>query len=111
MAQESVIVITEDDLEPKGQVIHIGMEDLIDDAAIVITAEDIVEDLMRQFITFVSAGLPDVFLRSHPELLENGNRQQIKRNIDQVPDQALKKHLASRLQAIAEFGTAQERHA
>lgn len=130
MAKESVIVISEDDLEPEDEpIVTIGPEDLDEDptttigpedlmdAAIVITAEDIVEgdmralfrtSLMRQFIAFVSAGLPDVFLRSRPGLLRDSSRRQIKAAVDKVPDQALRKHLASRLGAIERFYTTRE---
>lgn len=131
MAKESVIVISEDDLEPEDEpivtigpedldedpTITIGPEDLMEGAAVVITTEDIVEGdmralfrtpLMRPFIAFVSAGLPDVFLRSHPELLRDSNRKQIKAAVDKVPDQALRRYLASRLEAIERFQAAQE---
>ncbi len=131
MNEESVIVITEGDLEPEDEsviaigpedleeepIIRVGPEDLMEGAAIVITAEDIAEGdmralfrkpLMRQFVAFVSAGLPDVFLRSHPELLRDSSQRQIRTAIDKVPDQALRKHLASRLGAIERFHTAQE---
>lgn len=131
MAKESVIVISEDDLEPEDEsiitirpedldensTITIGPEDLMEGAAVVITTEDIVEgdmralfrtSLMRQFIAFVSAGLPDVFLRSHPGLLRDSSRKQIKAAVDKVPDQALRKHLASRLEGIERFQAAQE---
>lgn len=131
MNEESIIAITEDDLKPEEKpivtigpedldedpTITIGPEDLMEGAAIVITAEDIVEGdmralfrkpLMRQFIAFVSAGLPDVFLRSRPGLLRDSNRKQIKAAVDKVPDQALRKHLASRLEAIERFYTTRE---
>lgn len=131
MNEESIIAITEDDLEPEekpivtirpedldeNSTITIGPEDLMEGAAVVITAEDIVEGdmralfrtpLMRPFIAFVSAGLPDVFLRSHPELLRDSSRRQIKAAVDKVPDQALRKHLASRLGAIERFYTTRE---
>lgn len=117
MAKESVIVITEDDLEPEDEpIITIGPEDLMH-AAIVITEEDIAEGdmralfqspLMRQFIAFVNAGLPDVFLMSQSELLNTGKQKRIKEAIDKVPDQALKKHLASRLGAIERFQSTQQ---
>jgi hypothetical protein len=126
MAKESVIVITEDELEPEEEPIitikledvdekspiRVGLEDLTDDAAIIITEQDIAEGDMRtrfqsplgrQFIAFVSAGLPDVFLKSQSELLNTRKQKQIKEAIDQVPDQALKKHLISRLGAIERF--------
>jgi hypothetical protein len=130
MSKKPLIVITENDLEPEDEsIITIGPEDLEADtaiavepedaldAAIVITSEDITEGdmralfrtpLARQFVAFVSAGLPDVFLRAHLELLRDSSRKQIASVVDQVPDQALKKHLASRLGAIERFQAERE---
>jgi len=131
MSKKPPIVITENDLEPDDDaIITIGPEDLEADttiavepedaldAAIVITSEDIAHGdmralfrtpLMRQFIAFVSAGLPDVFLRAHPELSRDSSRKQIASVVDQVPDQALKRHLASRLEAFERFQAAREK--
>lgn len=131
MAKKPSIVITENDLEPEDDsIIIIGPEDLEPDttsavapkdaldAAVVITTEDIAHGdmrtlfrtpLMRQFVAFVSAGLPDVFLRAHPELSRDNSRKQVASVVDQVPDQALKKHLASRLEAIERFQAAREK--
>jgi hypothetical protein len=122
MPKEPSIVITEDDLGHEDEPIiairpedldeepdvHIGPEDLAEGAAIVITAEDVAEgdmralfkrSYMRQFIAFVSAGLPDAYVRAHPKRLKE-RREQIQKVIRRVPDQALRKHLASRLQAL-----------
>ncbi|MCP4258524.1 MAG: hypothetical protein GY774_13640 [Planctomycetes bacterium] len=124
MSKEKVIVITKDELddelddeirsieEDEKRFVRIGAEDLVEESAIIITTEEIVEGdirslfqtpLRRQFIDFVSAGLPDVFLRSHEELLQTENHKKIQEAIDEVPDQALKKHLASRLEAVKLF--------
>ena len=56
--------------------------------------------LMRQFIAYVSAGLPQVYLQAHPALLRDRKRKRIARVLERLPDQSLKKHLSSRLQAI-----------
>jgi hypothetical protein len=123
MAKKPDIVISADDLgdEPssppaRGEVIRIGLEDLVEGAAITVTAEDIAEDdlralfrppLMRQFLAFVDAGLPEVFARSHPELVQPHSREQIRAAIDRVPDPALKKHLAGRLAALQRLQASQ----
>lgn len=124
MAKEEIIVITEDELgeepedkirsnkEDEKQTFRNEHEDMVEESAIIITTEEILEGdmrslfqtkLMRQFIDFVSAGLPEVFLRSHEELLQEKNQKKIRETIDEVPDQALKKHLTSRLEAIKLF--------
>ena len=116
MAKKPDIVISADELgdEPpsrpgQGEVIRVGPEDLVEGAAITVTAEDIAEDdmralfrppVVRQFLAFVDAGLPDAFLRAHPELAQPRSRQEIKGAIDRVPDRALKRHLEARLAAL-----------
>lgn len=132
MPKEKVIVITEDELDDElddeirsiekdeKRTFRIGPEDLVEESAIIITTEEIVEgdmrslfqaSIMRRFIDFVSAGLPEVFLRAHEELLQTDNHEKIREAIDEVPDQALKKHLASRLEAIKLFRETHEEYA
>ncbi|MCP4897461.1 MAG: hypothetical protein GY906_10865 [bacterium] len=95
--------------------IRIGTEDLVDTQAFVITEEDLVEGdmralfetpVMRQFIEFVEAGLPDAFLRSNPDLARAESRKKIEKVVVRVPDQALRQYLENRLQAISNYSNA-----
>ena len=71
-----------------------------------ITADDISHlfesSLMHEFVQFVSAGLPQVFLKSkaHEHLTVDENVATIRQAIEQVPDPDLKKYLLSRLRII-----------
>ena len=107
VSKKPSIVITENEQKPEaGAMITVGPEDLVPDtsganepedaldAAIVITGEDMVEGdmrarfqtpLLRQFVTFVSAGLPDVFLRAHPELSATAAANRSHRSLTDCP--------------------------
>ena len=94
------------------RVVRIDPEDLVEETAIIITPEELLDGnlhnllrtpLMRQFIGFVSAGLPDVFLRSHEELLKPRNHKKIQETIDEISDQVLRNYLVSRLEVVKKF--------
>lgn len=96
---------------------HLGREDLVDSAAIVVTVDEVAEmdelspfssESMQEFVAFVAAGLPEVFLRSHSGLVDAGTQDEIRAVIDEVSDRSLQAYLRTRLMFLQQYAKAQE---
>ena len=90
---------------------RLGREDLVEGAAIVVTTEDIAEaddfssfsmEYMQEFVEYVSSGLPEVFLRCHPNLLDANTQDEIREVVDNLSDRSLQRYLRSRLASLKE---------
>ena len=65
---------------------------------------------MHQFTVFVSCGLPDKFLKAHPELLEKSALNTIQKAIEnKIHDPVLRRYLEFRLNMIKIFQVEQQK--
>ena len=96
---------------------QLGHDDLVEGAVIIVTTEDIAEvdefssfspEHVQEFVEFVSAGLPEVFLRCHPNLLDANTQDWIREVIDNLSDRSLQMYLSIRLTSLKECLQVQE---